>query len=577
MNAALVSLGLGLLPLTNFLFKAFSFSVFGALAIFSFIDYQYLLQFGSRLPFHTLEYLQEPKHFSSTISAALLHPSFVLIVLFPVSGFFFAAHHFKSSSDPWKQKLVKRVVSLFVFLVIGGGAGSYSNSYVGKNIDDPLTSAAINYFFWTQDREKQVVLKKPTQDLDVIQSTLSGKIPTNLIFNGYPLVREYDAKGCVAQETEVAHSLCPETSSKLNIILILMESFRAAEVGVYGSPISLTPKFDEWAKKGILFKNFYANGFQTRHGEIATYCSIMPNYGAAVMKRYATNQFRCLPEILKENGYETTWVHAGDASFDGQASFFAKNGFEKIIDKFDFPSNTEELGWGYSDEALFQKLLSVLSSARAPFFTSALTITNHHPFTVPDEYKLGLGDQDLHKYYNSIHYMDAQLGKFLHLAEGATWFENTLIFVTADTSSFQPPQAEPSNFGEFVRLRSQIPLLIIGGAIKQPAVINDFSSQIDLAPTIMDLLGLSWASPWVGKSMIGNQKLPIAFTNRPGSYWAVMSEKGSVFSENDEIFHSDNLTDTLLENKFKSIGDSWLKVTSWLLQEDLYWPQLNKD
>ena len=103
-----------------------------------------------------------------------------------------------------------------------------------------------------------------------------------------------------------------------------MESFRAAEIGVYGSEIDLTPRFDAWAKKGILFKNFYANGFQTRHGEIATYCSVMPNYGAAVLKRFAKNQFHCLPAVLRENGYSTTWFHAGDASFDGQAIFSRK-------------------------------------------------------------------------------------------------------------------------------------------------------------------------------------------------------------------------------------------------------------
>ncbi|MGB1834888.1 MAG: LTA synthase family protein, partial [bacterium] len=110
-------------------------------------------------------------------------------------------------------------------------------------------------------------------------------------------------------------------------------------------------------------------------------------------------QFHCLPAVLRENGYSTTWFHAGDASFDGQAIFFQENGFEKIIDKFDFLSDTEELGWGYSDEALFQKVLSTLPTLKEPFFASVLTITNHHPFEVPTEYKLGLGNQDLHNYY----------------------------------------------------------------------------------------------------------------------------------------------------------------------------------
>ena len=65
--------------------------------------------------------------------------------------------------------------------MIGGSAGSYSNSYVGKNIDDPLTSAALNYFFWTQDREQVVILEKPTEALELIQKDLLGKVPTDPI------------------------------------------------------------------------------------------------------------------------------------------------------------------------------------------------------------------------------------------------------------------------------------------------------------------------------------------------------------------------------------------------------------
>ncbi len=173
--------------------------------------------------------------------------------------------------------------------------------------------------------------------------------------------------------------------------------------------------------------------------------------------------------------------------------------------------------------------------------------------------------------------MDSKLGEFLSLAEKEPWFENTLIIITADTSSFQPPQSEPKDFGEFVALRSRIPLLILGGPIKQNAEINEFASQIDLAPTIMDLLGLAWTSPWVGKSLIAKQDLPIAYTNRPGSYWAVMSEEGSVFSENDHKFHMDDLINPKLEDRLKSLGSAWLSVTSWLLQEDLYWPKLDKN
>ena len=55
----------------------------------------------------------------------------------------------------------------------------------------------------------------------------------------------------------------------------------------------------------------------------------MPNYGAAVLKGFAKNQFRCLPAVLQENGYSTIWFHAGDAGFDGQATFFQEMALKK--------------------------------------------------------------------------------------------------------------------------------------------------------------------------------------------------------------------------------------------------------
>ena len=90
-------------------------------------------------------------------------------------------------------------------------------------------------------------------------------------------------------------------------------------------------------------------------------------------------------------------------------------------------------------------------------------------------------------------------------------------------------------------------------------------------------MGLAWTSPWVGKSLISEQDLLIAYTNRPGSYWAVMSEDGSVYSENNNKFHVDENMGPQLEKRLKSLGSAWLNVTRWLLQEDLYWPNLGKN
>jgi len=340
----------------------------------------------------------------------------------------------------------------------------------------------------------------------------------------------------------------------------------------FGSELGLTPNFGKWKQKGIFFNNFFANGFQTRHAEIAAYCSVMPNYGESVFSHYNSNHFLCLPEILKRKGYSTSWINGADAAYDNQLTMFPKIGFQKIIDRFDFPSNTETLGWGFSDEALFEKWIKLLDQEKEPFFSSALTTTNHHPFDVPENFKHYENRSVQNKYYEAVNYVDSMLNQFLIAASKSKWFENTLIFVTSDTSNYQNPQKPFSNFEDFVKTRSKIPLLIIGGNIKKPYLEKRYFSQIDLAPTIMDILGFPYTNSWMGNSMLKSGNDSLAYTNRPGNYWAVMSLKGRYYNEadqNDHYFGFNN--NQTLKLEYKKLGKDWIDTVKWLLQENKIW------
>lgn len=537
---------------------------------FSFVDYQYVQQFGTHLPFSTLEYLKTVSQFQSSIWSTLGSVSFFLIFLLPSFLLLWKVFRTPFSADAGFLRFGKRVLSVLILVVVGGVSGSYSNSYVSKNREDPIVSAGLNYFFWTQEREQEIAIERPSDAIEQVVATLSGESAT-FVNEDYPLVRTHIARACPVQKTPLQQALCPLVGKPVNVLLVVLESFRGAEVGALGSSLKLTPRFDEWSQRGILFTNFFANGFQTRHGEVALYCSLMPNYGAAIMKRYAHNHFRCLPEILQESGFSTSWVHASDAGFDGQISFLKKIGFSQIIDSFDFPRDTEKLGWGYSDEALFEKWLELLEDEVQPFFSSALTITNHHPFAVPSAYELDLGHESFHQFYNSMYYTDAQLGAFLDMAREQSWYEQTLILITADTSSFLPSEVSTKNFEEFVQLRSRVPLLMVGGVIQTSQVIEEYYSQIDLAPTIMHLLNLNWTSHWAGNSMLFSEETTKAFTNRPGAYWAVMSTQGRYYREHGKKTHLFGFAKPTDAQFYQRLGEAWLQTSRWLLQEDRYW------
>lgn len=546
--------------------------IFFTYLFFLFIDYHYVQQFGTHLPFSSIEYLEEAGNFSSTILSILTGISLWIIIIAPFAAYLIVIHKLPMGGGNGLLTSFKGIIITLVFFIIFGGlVGSYPNSYVSKNLNDPLTSSAAFYFYWSRHFEREKTVPKPIKALNVVSRYLDTAKSDQKEYDDLPLVRKVASTTCrrVQEQNELGKNLCGEP--KPNILMLMLESFRAVDIGIYGSQLKVTPEFDRLAKEGIFFKNFYANGFQTRHSQVAVYCSLMPNYGAAIMKRYTKNSYYCLPELLKTIGYQNSWVFASDAAFDDQVHFLPRIGFDRLYDRFSFDSNSEILGWGYSDREMFNKWIEVLDQEKEPFFSSALTISNHHPFDVPEKYKLHRGQDDTHKYYEAMYYTDAMLGEFIKKIKIKSWYKNSLVFILADTSNYQKPQAPPRTFAEFVKIRSQIPLLILGGAVKKPMVVEDYYSQIDLAPTVMDLLGYVYTAPWAGVSMLSNRSPGIAFTNRPGNYWAVMSRYGRYYKQNETIDHYFGFADEGLKAEYRLLGKSWLELTQWMLQEDLYW------
>ena len=584
MNGAIFSM-LAVISPFPILFRKIFFSILGlGLFAFLFTDYHYVLIFGTHLPFSTIEYLNDSGAFLSSAAHAVNDITFWILFVFPSVMLVFMLWRFGKKRNSWKEDFKCRASTLLFIILIGGPAASYSNSYVSKNMENPLTSAALQYFYYSKDREPDKKILRPEKSLKIVETLIQGKKPSGKIWDNYPLVRIREATGCTGQNySELTKILCT-TADRPNILILFLESFRAAEVGVYGSKLGLTPEFDRWSKHGILYKNFFANGFQTRHGQVATYCSLFPNYGAAVMKRFTGNSFMCLPEYLKNLGYYTSWVYGSDANFDGQSTFLQKLGFDKIVDEFDFPNEGVTLGWGLSDEDLFRKWETVLDSEPEPFFSSALTTTNHHPFEVPDNYRLQAGDSVTDRYRESLHYTDAMLGGFLKRISKKPWFKNTIIFVTADTSSYQNAEQHTNNYEEFVNLHSQVPLLILSGKStalgkkSEGLIITQHASQVDLAPTILDILRKKYIVPWVGRSLLNSVDLLTdvpqrAFTNRPGAYWAVIEEKSRYYRENDQRDHFFGDQDNQKGLHLKEIGSSWIETIRWVLQENRVWPE----
>ncbi len=122
---------------------------------FMFTDYNYVILFGTHLPFSSYEYINDSGVFWPSAINVVKSLEFFLLFLFPTVLLILLLRIFGKEKVSFRSGFIRRTISLLILFLIGGGAASYSNSYVSKNMENPLTSAALQYFYLTKDREPE--------------------------------------------------------------------------------------------------------------------------------------------------------------------------------------------------------------------------------------------------------------------------------------------------------------------------------------------------------------------------------------------------------------------------------------
>lgn len=282
----------------------------------------------------------------------------------------------------------------------------------------------------------------------------------------------------------------------LNLVIVLEESLGAEFVGRLGG-LPLTPNLDRLSDQGIWFENLYATGTRSVRGIEAVVAGFPPTSAVSTVKLAKSQRdFFTLASFLKPKGYESTFFYGGESHFDNMRSYFMGNGFDRVVEQKDMPSSAFIGTWGASDGDLFDVAHQHFSQQPAdkPFFALVFSSSNHAPFEFPDG-GFDLHEQPKNTVNNAVKYADHALGQFFEKAKRSAYWDNTLFLVVADHNSrVYGPSVIPIE-------RFHIPGLILGGAVKSPERIHTVASQIDLAPTLISLMGLSGEHPLIGRDL----------------------------------------------------------------------------
>jgi phosphoglycerol transferase MdoB-like AlkP superfamily enzyme len=281
-----------------------------------------------------------------------------------------------------------------------------------------------------------------------------------------------------------------------NVVVVVVESLSAGYLGVLGNTGGLTPNLDELAGQGILFTRLYACGTRTIRGLEALNLSLPPVPGRALGKRADASEFFSAERLFRDMGYRTMFFYGGRGTFDNMDAFLCRGGFELIDNRKFGPGEIRfSNAWGACDGDTYNRVLrecDATHQAGRKFLAMVLTLSNHAPFTYPQEVDIpsGSGPQ------GAVKYTDHAIGQFIREARRKPWFDDTVFVIVADHCARQLARHDSSP------AKYHIPAIIYAPKIVRPRRYESLSSQSDIMPTVLGLLNASYTSKFLGQDVL---------------------------------------------------------------------------
>lgn len=462
---------------------------------------QFIDQYDTRPNRLFIDYLIYPKEIATMLLKG--RPGTIILILLILVGVI-------TSAAKWGHKLFytqasKYKIRLMLFPIVGfllfwGGRGSLTSKRPinGSNAvfsNDQMTNCLGLNSLYT------VIYAAYSIKNEASPSKMYGAMDESEAYSRVKKYMDVSANAFTDPEIPFLHKEVPDTTVQrpYNVVIFLQESLGAEFVGSLGG-MPLTPEFDKLAKEGMLFTNLYSTGTRSVRGIEAVVTGFLPSPSESVVKLSGAQiDFMTLADLLKQHGYQTSFIYGGMANFDNMASFFSGNGFNDIIDQTKFDSDGVKYAmkgtWGYSDEDLVHKANNYFKSlGDKPFFSLMFSTSNHEPFEFPDG-RIKLYEQPKNTVHNAIKYADFAIGEFFRLAKKEDYFKNTVFIVVADHNTRTYGQnLVPIN-------KFKIPALIIGPDVPKGRTYNKLASQIDMPTTLIGFAGIETEHPMVGRNL----------------------------------------------------------------------------
>lgn len=416
-------------------------------------------------------YLDSTNNITANISTTLLVVSLILVGVLSAALLFVLYRVTRAHFTPCKHK-IKTLLTFLVFagcmfLMIRGGVGrstmNTGHAYFSSN--QFLNHSAVNpafSLFYSMFKYKDI----------------------NKLYNYYTDTERQQHFNELRYSTQSQDATLLLNTRRPNVVLILMEGLGASFVRPLGGNPATTPYLNRFCQEGVLFSHCYANSYRTDRGTVCTLSGYPAFPDFSVMKM--TEKSIKLPSIarsLSGLGYSTSYLYGGDKNFTNANSYLLATGYTRVMGEEHFPSATRKThSWGVTDYIVLDSLYNQIvqhNSAKKPFFITCQTLASHENWIVP--YHRIPNDPKA----NSMAYLDNCIGKLVARLRKTPVWNNLLLILIPDHGITYPEDITENNIQKY-----HIPIIWIGGAVKQPQVISQICNQTDLPATLLGQMNI---------------------------------------------------------------------------------------
>ncbi|MFN8274071.1 MAG: sulfatase-like hydrolase/transferase [Flavobacteriaceae bacterium] len=308
--------------------------------------------------------------------------------------------------------------------------------------------------------------------------------------------------------------------TKPNVVIFILESNGREYYGAFNKKANIkdfkshTPFLDSLANHSMIYTNAYTNGRQSIHGMSSVLSGIPSFKDAFTSSPYPKQKIESIVSTLEGIGYNSSFFHGAANGSMGFLGFSNILGIDQYYGRTEFNDDSQFDGfWGIWDEPFLQFMKQKLDGQKQPFFSSVFTVSSHEPYIIPEKYKdkFKEGDVPIHK---CIEYTDYSLKRFFQEAKKSPWYKNTIFVMVADhgNTTFYKEYRRPIE-------RFAIPIMIFKPDSEYVGVDEDLAQQIDIYPTILDMIGYPKPFRSWGRSLLDKKTQEPFVINSTGSLY----------------------------------------------------------